>query len=224
MKKFVTGLLIFFSTGILPGISQVSNKSVGTKILIETGLGNITLLLYNETPFHHDNFVKLVKEGYFNGQLFHRVIKDFMIQGGDPNSKNAGKGEMLGLGGPRYVIPAEIRPKYYHKRGALAAARKGDEVNPEKSSSGSQFYIVQGEVFTQPQLNEMVKRGVHIPFTPQQVKDYTTIGGSPHLDGSYTVFGEVLSGIDVVGKIANLPADAFERPVQDIKYVMKVVK
>ncbi len=214
-------LIFFFFSHNLRG--QVNSSSLDSKILIHTSLGEITLRLYKDTPLHRSNFINLVKEQYFDNQIFHRVIKDFMIQGGDPNSRNADKGVLLGQGGPGYSIPAEINPKYYHKKGALAAARKGDSVNPEKSSSGSQFYIIQGTIFTESQLNNMVKQGTHAPFTPQQVKDYCTIGGSPHLDGSYTVFGEIVSGFDVLDKIANSDVDAYDRPINDIKYTIKII-
>jgi cyclophilin family peptidyl-prolyl cis-trans isomerase len=224
MKKINIILLsiLLIITNSLSG--QVKSNSQGTKVLIETSLGNIIIILYDETPLHRDNFVKLVKEGFYDNQLFHRVIKDFMVQGGDPNSKNANRGEMLGVGGPKYTLPAEFNSGLYHKKGALAAARKGDDVNPQKASSGSQFYIVQGRIYTQVQLNNMVKQSMHPVFTPQQIKDYTTIGGTPNLDGSYTVFGEVVTGLDIIDKIANLPVDAYKRPLQDIKYSMKIIK
>ena len=209
--------------GISSGICQNDNKIKGKKLLIETSLGNIKILLYDETPLHRDNFIKLTKSGYFDNQIFHRVIKDFMIQGGDPNSKDASKGELIGQGGPGYSIPAEIIPGFYHKKGALAAARKGDEVNPTKESSGSQFYIVQGQVFNKSLLEEIVKQKRHAAFSAQQIKDYSTVGGTPHLDGSYTVFGEVIEGIEVIDKIANLPTDAYERPIQEVKYIIKTI-
>jgi peptidyl-prolyl cis-trans isomerase B (cyclophilin B) len=191
---------------------------------IDTKFGKIVIKLYNETPKHRDNFVKLVNEGYFNGQLFHRVINNFMIQGGDPNSKGAAKGEMLGMGGPGYTVPAELNAKYYHKKGALAAARKGDAVNPDKASSGSQFYIVQGTVFTPEQLDAFVKMGRHKPFTEQQIKEYTTLGGTPHLDDAYTVFGEIVEGMEVLDKIASQPVDNYNRPVEDVVFSIKMLK
>ncbi len=224
MKKTFLILLsifvIFYNT--IPGQYKIDSKV--TKVLIETSSGKIVVILYNETPLHRDNFIKLVKEGFYDNQLFHRVIKDFMIQGGDPDSKNAAPGVMLGKGSSKYTVQAEIKSSYYHKKGALAAARMGDEVNPRKSSSGSQFYIIQGTIFTLAQLNTMVKQGRHYAFTPQQVKDYTSIGGAPHLDGSYTVFGEVISGIEVIDKIANSPVDQNDRPSKDIRYTMKIIK
>jgi cyclophilin family peptidyl-prolyl cis-trans isomerase len=224
MKKIKILLLSLLLISSISLIGQVKNDSKGTKVSIETSLGNIILILYDETPLHRDNFIKLVKEGYYDNQLFHRVIKDFMVQGGDPNSKNANRGEMLGIGGPKYTLPAEFNSSFYHKKGALAAARKGDDVNPQKASSGSQFYIVQGRIYSQSQLNNMVTQGSHPVFTPQQIKDYTTIGGTPNLDGSYTVFGEVIQGIDVIEKIANLPVDAYKRPLEDIKFTMMIIK
>jgi peptidyl-prolyl cis-trans isomerase B (cyclophilin B) len=142
-----------------------------------------------------------------------------MIQTGDPNSRGADHGEMLGMGGPGYTLPAEFNEKYYHKKGALAAARKGDAVNPDKESSGSQFYIVQGQVFTPEQLNAYVNMGRHKPFTQQQIDDYTTIGGTPHLDDAYTVFGEVIEGLDIIDKIASVPVDNYNRPVEDVKII-----
>ncbi len=145
-----------------------------------------------------------------------------MIQGGDPNSKNADKGELLGQGGPSYTIPAEFNPNYFHKKGALAAARKGDDVNPSKASSGSQFYIVQGNVYSLAQLDMMVTRNMHAPFTDAEKEAYTQIGGSPHLDGSYTVFGEVIEGFEVLDKLMRVPVDAYDRPLTDLKFSIKI--
>ncbi|MDR1758684.1 MAG: peptidylprolyl isomerase [Bacteroidales bacterium] len=198
-----------------PEEKQELPKQDMTKILLETSLGNITIALYNETPLHRDNFIKLVKEHYYDGLLFHRVIPQFMIQGGDPSSKNAPAGQPLGQGGPGYTIPAEIQPTLYHKRGAVAAARMGDQVNPTKASSGSQFYIVDGRVFPTEQL-EKTRTATGAPFTNEQKNVYSTIGGAPHLDGAYTVFGEVISGMDVVDKIAAQPKDRMDRPQKDI--------
>jgi peptidyl-prolyl cis-trans isomerase B (cyclophilin B) len=199
-----------------------SKKTNDTHITINTTYGKIVIRLYNDTPLHRDNFIKLVKEGFYDNLIFHRVINNFMIQGGDPNSKNAAKGEMLGLGGPGYTIPAELNNDNYHKKGALAAARKGDAVNPKKESSGSQFYIVQGQVFTIEQLNAIVSMGKHKQFTQQQIDDYSTIGGTPHLDNEYTVFGEVIEGMDVIDKIAALPVDSYNRPQEDISYTVTI--
>jgi cyclophilin family peptidyl-prolyl cis-trans isomerase len=202
--------------------SQQNTERSGTIVIIATSLGDIELLLYDETPLHRDNMVKLINEGFYEGQLFHRVIKNFMVQGGDPHSAGAPKGQRLGTGGPGYTIPAEFRASYFHKRGSLAAARQGDAVNPAKESSGSQFYIVHGQVFNKEQLMMMQSSGRHAPFTPEQIEAYTTIGGTPHLDGSYTVFGEVIRGLDVLDSIASVTTDNYDRPVQDIVYTFSI--
>ncbi|MDR0371037.1 MAG: peptidylprolyl isomerase [Prevotellaceae bacterium] len=165
-----------------------------TKVLIETTLGDIKIKLYNETPLHRDNFIALVEKKFYDGVLFHRVIKNFMIQAGDPDSKDAPSGKQLGAGGPGYTIPAEILPQFIHKKGAVAAARTGDFVNPQRASSGSQFYIVQNE------------------------------SGTPYLNGSYSVFGEVLEGLEVVDKIADVKTAFADRPEEDVKIIsMKIV-
>lgn len=192
------------------------------KVKITTSMGDIVLKLYNETPKHRDNFIKLVKEGYYNDLLFHRVMKTFMIQGGDPNSRTAVKGQALGEGGPNYNIPAEFNPKLYHKRGALAAARQPDQVNPQKESSGSQFYIVQGKPFNEDELNNMAQRG-GLMFTDEQKNVYQTVGGAPFLDMNYTVFGEVVEGMDVVDKIAAQPVDENNRPFKDVKFSISLL-
>ena len=241
------------------------------KVQIKTMLGDIVVRLYEETPIHRDNFMKLVKEGYYDGTLFHRVIKDFMIQGGDPDSKGAPAGKMLGVGGPDYTLEAEIKDSLFHKRGALAAARQGDEVNPERRSSGSQFYIVWGQVYNEGQLRQFSKQlrmqKVQAVFndlasshrdeimqmrrdrnraglqklqeklvaeaenkvgkaglTEEQLKIYSTIGGTPHLDGQYTVFGEVEEGLDVVEMIQNSATGRGDRPVDDIEMKMGVIE
>ncbi|MBO4965296.1 MAG: peptidylprolyl isomerase [Muribaculaceae bacterium] len=245
----------------------------GTIVDVQTSLGDIKILLYNDTPKHRDNFLKLVKEGYYNGVLFHRVIKDFMVQTGDPDSKNAAPGRQLGTGDPGYTIEAEIvYPKHYHKYGAVAAARTGDAFNPQKRSSGSQFYIVTGRKMSPQQAETMISRKAMAPRQsyfrelvrqnqdkikalqeagdeqalkdlqqeyirlteaavpmaepdPQMVKDYSTIGGAQNLDADYTVFGEVLEGMDVVEKIQNAQTDRNDRPVEDIRIIsMKVEK
>ena len=240
------------------------------KVKIETTLGDIIVRLYDETPIHRDNFVKLVKEGYYDGTLFHRVIKDFMIQGGDPDSKGAPAGKMLGVGGPDYTLEAEIKDNLYHKRGALAAARQGDEVNPERRSSGSQFYIVWGQVYKENQLNQLGKQirmqKVQDAFndlakarreeimqmrrernraglqelqdqliaeaenkvgkqglTDEQMQLYSTVGGTPHLDGQYTVFGEVEEGLNVVEQIQNTATGRADRPTNDIDMRMTII-
>ena len=186
-----------------------------TQILIKTSMGDITIALYNETPLHRDNFIKLVKESYYDGVLFHRIIKGFMIQTGDPDSKTAKPGQRLGMGGPAERIPAEFVPTLFHKRGAVAAARDN---NPAKASSGSQFYIVDGDIFPQDKL-DMIAARTGKTFSPEQVRAYTTIGGAPFLDGDYTVFGEVVSGMEVVDKIAAQEKDGNDRPLQDIKII-----
>ena len=186
-----------------------------TQILIKTSMGDITIALYNETPLHRDNFIKLVKESYYDGVLFHRIIKGFMIQTGDPDSKTAKPGQRLGMGGPAERIPAEFVPTLFHKRGAVAAARDN---NPAKASSGSQFYIVDGDIFPQDKL-DMIAARTGKTFSPEQVRAYTTIGGAPFLDGDYTVFGEVVSGTEVVDKIAAQEKDGNDRPLEDIKII-----
>lgn len=238
-----------------------------TLVKLETTMGNITVALYNETPKHRDNFIKLVKEGVYDSTLFHRVIKQFMIQAGDPDSKNASDTAMLGSGDMGYTIPAEFNPKFFHKKGVLAAARQGDDVNPEKASSGCQFYIVTGRKFTEPQLlgmenkineqreealfdslarqhmkeiykmrkagdnagllelqdtleaqaRELADKEEKFRFTPEQIKAYSTIGGAPHLDGSYTVFGEVTEGMEVVDNIEIAKTNRADRPIENIR-------
>jgi peptidyl-prolyl cis-trans isomerase B (cyclophilin B) len=186
-------------------------------LLIETSMGNMKCILYEQTPMHTENFVELVKKGTYNGVLFHRVIKDFMIQTGDPESKNAPGGDMLGSGGVGYTIPAEFHPDLYHKKGAIASARQGDQTNPNRESNGSQFYIVQGEIFTDAQLDHFEKAGAHIRFTAEQRMLYKALGGSPHLDYAYTVFGEVVEGLEVIDAIAAVQTDRHNRPLKDVK-------
>lgn len=196
-------------------------------VSLETSLGNIKVALYNETPKHRDNFLKLVKEGFYNGILFHRVIPNFMVQAGDPSSKIAVSGQLLGNVSLNYTIPAEIRfPQYYHKRGALAAAQ--EENSQDHASSSCQFYIVTGKTFgpkmLETKLNELTERsGGTIVFNDKIKNDYQTIGGAPHLDGLYTVFGEVVDGMDVVDKIQNVEKDNNNRPINDIKILKATV-
>lgn len=248
---------------------------MASKVIIKTTEGDITVRLYDETPLHRDNFLKLAKEGFYNGTLFHRVIKDFMIQGGDPDSKGAPAGASLGTGGPGYTVKAEmVYPQLFHKRGALSAARLGDEMNPERESSGSQFYIVWGKVYKQPELKQMekqmamqqeqqvfntlvaahraeimemrrnrdraalqelqdrliaetkakVKEGGVPTFTAEQTEAYTTVGGTPFLDGQYTVFGEVESGLDVVEKIQTCETNHADRPLKDVVMEVEVIE
>ncbi len=189
-----------------------------------TSQGKITLRLYDETPLHRDNFLKLVENHTYDGLLFHRVIKNFMVQAGDPKSRDAKPGQPLGDGTLGYTVPAEFRPALIHKRGALCAARQGDQVNPKKASSATQFYIVQGQVWDDKTLDMMEQR-FGKKFTAEQRKVYTTMGGTPHLDGDYTVFGEVVDGMEVVNKISDLPCDRMDRPVEDVKIIsVKVIK
>ncbi|MFA6923053.1 MAG: peptidylprolyl isomerase [Bacteroidales bacterium] len=223
MKKkfFLITTLIFGVFVIFSFMVKKNNYRAGETIVqISTELGNIKLKLYNQTPGHRDNFIKLVKQNVYDGTLFHRVIKGFMIQGGDPESKTAKPGQMLGNGetGPR--IPTEFDSTLFHKRGALAAAR---DDNPVKASSSCQFYIVQGRKFTEQQLKDMSKT-IGMKLNKEKIQAYTTIGGAPHLDGNYTVFGEVIEGIEVVDKIAAIEVDANNRPLKDIKVTMKILE
>ena len=250
-------------------------ESTTPQVRISTNYGDIVVKLYDETPEHRDNFLKLAREGYYDSTLFHRVIKDFMIQGGDPDSKGAPAGKHLGMGGPEYTIPAEfVYPKYYHKRGVLSAARQADQVNPERRSSGSQFYIVWGKKYTEYELKQLAaqldgQRGQQIfnglaaqhrdsiqamyqrgdqkglnelqrqlaaetdkilketpgfSFTPEQIEDYSTVGGTPFLDNQYTVFGEVVSGLDVVEKIQKVATGQGDSPKEDVVMTMTVIE
>ena len=254
---------------------NMEQKSTTPLVLISTSYGDITVRLYDDTPIHRDNFLKLAREGFYDGTLFHRVIRNFMIQGGDPDSKNAAPGEHLGAGDVAYTLPAEfVYPTHFHKRGVLSAARQGDQVNPERRSSGCQFYIVWGDVYTPQQLeqfegrmkqqrgqqifdelaqqhldsiramygrndqagltrlqqqlteetNARLAKEPSVGFTEEQKDAYTTVGGTPHLDGQYTVFGEVVSGLDVVQQIQLVDTDSSDRPRQDIKMTVKVLE
>ncbi len=272
----------FVYSGSKTNISSSELPAGGKKdkiVLIKTTYGDIKIRLYNETPIHRDNFIKLVSEGFYDSLLFHRVINNFMIQGGDPDSKNAKPEQTLGNGGPGYTLPAEFIPELFHKKGALAAAREDDRVNPEKRSSGSQFYIVQGKVYTDKELdvmedrlnqnikvdlirnyilspenselkakidslqrikkyedvNALVKeiegdvkddydKADKFKFTDAQRKLYTTVGGTPHLDGAYTVFGEVIEGLDVIDKIAEVKTDKNNRPLEDVVMTIVVIQ
>ena len=212
-------LSVYF--GLFVCISVFSQER--TTVLISTSFGDMVVELYNETPQHRDNFVKLVKERFYDGTLFHRIIPNFMIQGGDPDSKGAAPNIQLGNGGPGYTIPAELVDGLYHKKGVLAAARLGDAVNPKKESSGSQFYLVQGQVFTEEKLRSFgVRSGKK--YTEEQTKTYGTIGGTPHLDGAYTVFGEVVKGLGVIELIANLKRDKYNRPLKDVEMSISIIK
>lgn len=269
MKKIL--VLSFFVVIVLSSCAQ--NEDVVT---IKTSYGDIVAILYNETPKHKENFLKLAKEHFYDSTLFHRISKEFMIQGGDPDSRKATPGQQLGMGGPGYTLPAEILPKYFHERGAIAAARLGDDQNPEKESSGSQFYIVQGKVIPEQEyrdqygvdwsklmieLQNMYQTGAHKqmfdsltaiaqtgnraayqaklaslaprvekitgktvtkPISPERLKVYTTVGGTPFLDDQYTVFGKVIKGMDVVDKIAALQVDPAWRPTTDVRMTVTV--
>ena len=184
-------------------------------VKMHTNYGDITIKLYNDTPQHRDNFLKLVEECFYDSTLFHRVIAGFMIQAGDPDSKNAVPKKQLGAGGPGYTVPAEFRKDLIHKNGALAAARQGDQVNPQKRSSGSQFYIVVGRPWTEDEMI-MVQQKTGIKYTDEQKKIYETIGGYPFLDREYTVYGEVIEGLDVVDAISVADTNPADRPLQDI--------
>jgi cyclophilin family peptidyl-prolyl cis-trans isomerase len=267
-KHFIAFYIIMSLSLTGMGASQFQGNPQ-TKVLITTTYGDIKIVLYNETPLHRDNFVKLVNQHYFDSLLFHRVIQNFMIQGGDPDSKHAPTGTLLGEGGPPYTIPAEFNAQLFHKKGVLAAARDGDLENPSQASSASQFYIVQGRIFTDSLLNVQAKRitrsmvfnriinkpenatilsnykryvknqlidsvkyvneiinkkvDAELPsvtpyqFSKEQMDVYKTTGGTPHLDNSYTIFGEVYEGIEVVDKIAAQPVDKNNRPKDDIR-------
>ena len=273
MKKIVFSLLIALSLLQISCVNSQNNKKQENLVKIETTYGDMTIRLFDQTPAHRDNFIKLANEGFYNGLLFHRVIKDFMIQGGDPDSKDAEPGKRLGAGDPGYTLPAEIDSTLFHKRGVLAAARRGGPDNPEKRSSGSQFYIVQGTVFTegaldtmemkmnaqrqrmimqkyfnaaQTELNQLKQAGDQDQFniriaeireqaskevgqlsplkiSPEKRKAYTTVGGYPSLDNEYTIFGEVIDGLDVLDKIAAVETDQFDRPLKNIKMKVKVL-
>lgn len=223
IKKLFMGCLA--ALVVLFGSIQVQAQEAETIVQIDTDKGKIKVKLYNDTPKHRDNFIKNVNDHLYDGLLFHRVIKQFMIQAGDINSKDAPIEQHLGDGDLGYTIPAEIVfPKYFHKRGVLAAARVGDKENPERASSASQFYIVTGKFFTEMELDKMEKEQ-GITFTPEQREAYMLEGGTPHLDGKYTIFGEVIKGMKVVDKIQFTETNAEDRPVENIRIKsMKIVK
>ena len=216
---------IFFLT-VLSSLILIACKKSEVHVVLETTKGDIELKLYDATPQHRDNFVKLVTECAYDSLLFHRVIRDFMIQGGDPDSKNAAPGVFLGEGDRPYTVPAEFRldEGIFHRRGVLAAAREGDDVNPEQRSSAMQFYIVWGKIFDEQGLDNVQKRldertGGRVKLTPEMREVYKTVGGTPHLDGQYTVFGEVVSGLDVVDAIQQVPTDRNDRPLDDVRII-----
>ena len=269
----ILAALIMVFTACGAGSKKSTDMEKRTQVKIETTMGEIVVELYNETPKHRDNFIKLAKEGVYDSTLFHRVIRQFMIQAGDPESKNAADTAQLGSGDVGYTIPAEFVPKFYHKKGALAAARMGDDVNPERASSGCQFYIVTGRKFRESQLLDMAgqknnarmdtlfnqlarkhmkeiyklrkandqdgllelqdsleaqayalyKEEEPFMFTPEQVASYTTIGGAPHLDGAYTVFGQIVSGMETVEKIEGTKTGKADRPVENVRILKATV-
>jgi cyclophilin family peptidyl-prolyl cis-trans isomerase len=214
MKKLFTSIFLLIT------ISTTFAKAPKNQyVRIKTNYGECIIRLYNQTPQHRDNFIKLAKKGFFNGTLFHRVIQDFMIQGGDPDSKNAKPGIELGNGDVGYTIPAEFRDSLFHKRGVLAAAR---DDNPQKASSGCQFYIVEGKRLTDAELDKQEQKNGH-KIPEYQREYYKTVGGVPHLDGKYTVFGEVVSGIDMVDRIAAVKKDANDRPLTDVPMTVELL-
>ena len=225
-------LLTLFFISLLTlnvGAQTLTTDSIEHEVLLETSKGNIRVKLYNDTPIHRDNFLKLVRQGFYDGLLFHRVIPDFMIQAGDSASRHAKEGVLLGDSPEPYTLPAEIHfPAHFHRRGALAAAREGDEKNPQRASSYSQFYIVTGSIFTDDGLDIMQERlasTTHntIKLTPKIKEVYRTFGGAPHLDGQYTVFGEVVEGFDVTDLIQWASRDENNRPFDDIRIIKATV-
>lgn len=205
-------------TILITGLIFIYSCHSSETFTIETEYGNMTVEVFSSTPKHKNNFEKLVKEGYYDDLLFHRVIKGFMIQGGDPESKNAAPQEPLGGGGPGYTIPAEIAIPHF--RGMLSAARQGDDVNPKKESSGSQFFIVQGAPVTDEELN-VQEKSKGFKYSAAQREKYKKLGGTPMLDGDYTVFGEIKSGLHVIDKISDVERDSRERPLKDIQMKIK---
>ncbi len=270
--KIFTYLSLIFVLGLVSCLPKQNPENKDHLVLIETSEGFIKIKLFQETPQHRDNFIKLVNASYYNGTLFHRVMHEFMIQGGDPDSKFAKAGETLGNGGPGYTIPAEFQAHLFHKKGALAAARERDKVNPERRSSGSQFYLVQGKKFSDEELdrvelriNDMLKQAAFFRFIEEekaaainngedvdmskiqeiaslraeeefinmqaykipveQREVYKTLGGTPHLDQNYTVFGELVEGLDVLDKIAAVDTDDKNRPLKDVRIIsIEIVK
>ena len=202
MKKMILAALVL--VGLTCSAQQATEKE--TVVTIKTNMGTIKAKLYNDTPLHRDNFLKLVNEGWYNGSPFHRVINEFMIQGGQNKD---------GRLDPGYTIPAEFKDNHFHKKGALAAARQGDQVNPKKASSGSQFYIVQGKVYDEKTL-DMFENRMGKVFSATQRQAYKTVGGTPHLDGDYTVFGEVIEGLEIVDKIAAVETGRMDVPVSPV--------
>lgn len=223
MRRYIVFLILFVL--VFSAYAQERPDTLRHEVMLETTAGNIRLQLYNETPKHRDNFLAFVKKGYYDGNLFHRVIADFMIQTGDSTTRHSQAGERVGMYAPAETIPAEIVfPKYFHKRGSLCAARTADNINPERASSSTQFYIVWGRTFTERQM-EVVKERValqtqgKVQLTDSIIQYYQTQGGTPHLDGQYTVFGEVVDGLNIVDAIQRTPTDSFDRPLSDVRII-----
>ena len=224
MKKFTVLLLLQVA------VAAVMGQEPRTEVVLETTEGDIRIALFNETPRHRDNFVRLASEHVYDSLLFHRVIRNFMIQGGDPDSRHAQPGQLLGDGDLGYTIEPEFRlPDIYHRRGMVAAAREGDDVNPEQRSSASQFYIVWGKKFSTQDIEKVQHRldtmtNHRVKMTPEMIQAYRHTGGTPHLDGQYTVFGEVTEGMDVVERILRKDTDDYDRPIEDVRILRAVVK
>jgi len=225
LKNYLIAPIVYIMVSIIFLSAPLKAQEAKSEQLIkfETSKGDMLIKLYNETPAHRDNMIKLISEGFYKDQLFHRVIRDFMVQGGDPHSTGAEKGQRLGSGGVGYTVPAEFHKDLIHKKGALAAARKGDSVNPEKASSGSQFYLVQGRVLTPQEIDVLSQRGI-ASLTEESAEIYMSLGGTPHLDGSYTIFGEVIEGLGILDSIAASPCDAYDRPIEDVIYSITLIK
>ena len=223
LRLFVAATLILAAVSCNPKLSNgLRLNDLKKDVELVTSKGTMVVRLSDSTPLHRDNFLHLVKQHYYDSILFHRVINQFMVQAGDPNSKRAKAGEMLGNGGPGYTVPSEIRATLFHKKGVLSAARMGDGVNPLRASSGSQFYLVQGKVFTDAGLDSLEQLRLKRKLPADQRNAYKTIGGTPHLDLAYTVFGEVIEGLSVVDSIAVVPTskgmDA-DRPLSDVRII-----
>jgi len=223
MKNFFYLFFLFFLTSCSVFKSTKNNVAQNEYVKIETDSGTMVAKLYNKTPLTTKNFVKLVKKHFYDGLLFHRVEKEFMIQGGDPDSRNAKPAQELGNGGLKYTIPAEFDSSIFHQKGAMAMARETNDVNPEKASSSCQFYIVEGRTFTDGEMDR-IEEHFHIKIPESHREIYKTVGGAPFLDMNYTVFGQVISGLDVIEKIARAPKDKKDRPLHDIKMKITLLK
>ncbi|OLY94657.1 peptidylprolyl isomerase [Cnuella takakiae] len=221
MKQLLFLLLLISHLAPAQQDNKLRKKDRRRDVELVTTSGAIRLRLYDATPQHRDNFLQLVKSRFYDSILFHRVIQGFMVQSGDPNSRRAAAGQRLGTGGPGYTLPAEIKPELFHQKGALAAARNGDDVNPERRSSASQFYIVQGKTWTDSQMDSLERVRVKRKITQEQRAVYRTTGGTPQLDNQYTIFGYVVKGQDVIDRIAATPVNRQlgDRPAQDVRIV-----